>query len=283
MRGQGQRFYLCSKASNMIWKCTDKQIEYGKKPLIMGIVNVTPDSFSDGGEHFDPQDAVDYALQLVSDGADILDFGAQSTRPGYTQISPIEEMDRLEPVISKVRALTDVPISIDTFYPVVALNTIEWGANIINDVSGVVSEKMANVVRDNGAGWIIMHNGAGGVNEVRDFFLSSAKRCEELGIDKSQLCFDMGIGFGKDRKQDLSLISSVGDYKLQGYPLLLGTSRKRVIGEYGGESEPKNRDYGNVSADTVAVLGGADIIRMHNVKAEKQGVYFAYAVKNARE
>lgn len=267
----------------MIWKCTDKQIEYGKKPLIMGIVNVTPDSFSDGGEHFEPQDAVDYALQLVSDGADILDFGAQSTRPGYTQISPIEEMDRLEPVISRVRALTDVPISIDTFYPVVALNTIEWGANIINDVSGVVNEKMANVVRDNGAGWIIMHNGAGGVNEVRDFFISSAKRCEELGIDKSQLCFDMGIGFGKDRKQDLSLISSVGDYKLQGYPLLLGTSRKRVIGEYGGESEPKNRDYGNVSADTVAVLGGADIIRMHNVKAEKQGVYFAYAVKNARE
>lgn len=271
----------------MIWKCTDKQIEYGTKPLIMGIVNVTPDSFSDGGDHFDPQDAVDYALQLVSDGADILDFGAQSTRPGYTQISPqispIEEMDRLEPVISRVRALTDVPISIDTFYPVVALNTIEWGANIINDVSGVVSEKMANVVRDNGAGWIIMHNGAGGVNEVRDFFISSAKRCEELGIDKSQLCFDMGIGFGKDRKQDLSLISSVGDYKLQGYPLLLGTSRKRVIGEYGGESEPKNRDYGNVSADTVAVLGGADIIRMHNVKAEKQGVYFAYAVKNARK
>lgn len=283
MQGQGQRFYLCSKASNMIWKCTDKIIEYGKKPLIMGIVNVTPDSFSDGGEHFDPQDAVDYALQLVRDGADILDFGAQSTRPGYTQISPIEEMDRLEPVISKVRALTDVPISIDTFYPVVALNTIEWGANIINDVSGVINEKMADVVRDNGAGWIIMHNGAGGVNEVRDFFISSAKRCEELGIDKSQLCFDMGIGFGKDRKQDLSLISSVSDYKLSGYPLLLGTSRKRVIGEYGGESEPKNRDYGNVSADTVAVLGGADIIRMHNVKAEKQGVYFAYAVKNARE
>lgn len=140
----------------MIWKCTDKNIEYGDKPLVMGIVNVTPDSFSDGGDHFTPEAAVEYALKLVEDGADILDFGAQSTRPGYTEISPIEEMDRLEPVISKVRAQTDVPISIDTYFPVVALNTIEWGANIINDVSGVITEKMAKVVRDNQAGWIIM-------------------------------------------------------------------------------------------------------------------------------
>ncbi len=263
----------------MIWKCTDKNIEYGDKPLVMGIVNVTPDSFSDGGDHFTPEAAVEYALKLVENGADILDFGAQSTRPGYTEISPIEEMDRLEPVISKVRAQTDVPISIDTYFPVVALNTIEWGANIINDVSGVITEKMAKVVRDNQAGWIIMHNGAGGVSEVHKFFDESINKCKELGIDKSQICFDMGIGFGKDRVQDLALISRVSDYKPDGYPLLLGTSRKRVIGEYGGESVPKNRDYGNIAADTAAILGGADIIRLHNVKAEKQGIDMAYAIK----
>lgn len=263
----------------MIWKCTDKNIEYGDKPLVMGIVNVTPDSFSDGGDHFTPEAAVEYALKLVENGADILDFGAQSTRPGYTEISPIEEMDRLEPVISKVRAQTDVPISIDTYFPVVALNTIEWGANIINDVSGVITEKMAKVVRDNQAGWIIMHNGAGGVDEVHKFFDESINKCEALKIDKSQICFDMGIGFGKDRVQDLALISRISDYKPDGYPLLLGTSRKRVIGKYGGESVPKNRDYGNIAADTAAILGGADIIRLHNVKAEKQGIDMAYAIK----
>lgn len=263
----------------MIWKCTDKNIEYGDRPLIMSIVNVTPDSFSDGGDHFSPESAIECALKLVEDGADILDFGAQSTRPGYTEISPLEELDRLEPVISKVRAQTDVPISIDTYFPVVALNTLEWGANIINDVSGVVTKEMAKVVKNNQAGWIIMHNGAGGVDEVNKFFVDSAQQCEALGIDRAQICFDMGIGFGKDRLQDLALISRVSDYKVEGYPLLLGTSRKRVIGEYGGESVAKNRDYGNIAADTAAILGGVDIIRLHNVKAEKQGIDMAYAIK----
>lgn len=140
----------------------------------MGIVNVTPDSFSDGGDHFSPESAIECALKLVEDGADILDFGAQSTRPGYIEISPLEELDRLEPVISKVRAQTDVPISIDTYFPVVALNTLEWGANIINDVSGVVTKEMAKVVKNNQAGWIIMHNGAGGVNEVHKFLMSQS-------------------------------------------------------------------------------------------------------------
>ena len=203
----------------MIWKCTDKNIEYGDRPLIMGIVNVTPDSFSDGGDHFSPESAIECALKLVEDGADILDFGAQSTRPGYTEISPLEELDRLEPVISKVRAQTDVPISIDTYFPVVALNTLEWGANIINDVSGVVTKEMAKVVKNNQAGWRIMHNGAGGVNEVNKFFVDSAQQCDALGIDRAQICFDMGIGFGKDRLQDLALISRVSDYKVEGYPL----------------------------------------------------------------
>ncbi len=271
--------YFRQKGKVMIWKCTDKNIEYGDRPLVMGIVNVTPDSFSDGGDHFSPESAIECALKLVEDGADILDFGAQSTRPGYTEITPLEELDRLEPIISKVRAQTDVPISIDTYFPVVALNTLEWGANIINDVSGVVTKEMANVVKNNQAGWIIMHNGAGGVDEVNKFFVESAQQCDALGIDRAQICFDMGIGFGKDRLQDLALISRVSDYKVDGYPLLLGTSRKRVIGEYGGESVAKNRDYGNIAADTAAILGGVDIIRLHNVKAEKQGIDMAYAIK----
>lgn len=266
----------------MIWNCREKKIEYGEKPLIMGIVNVTPDSFSDGGKYLDSDVAVAHAIELVNDGADILDFGAQSTRPGHTPITADEEISRLESVIKRVREQTNIPISVDTYFPKVAQKVLEWGADIINDVSGVVSPQMAKVVKEANAGWIIMHSSAGDIEEVKKFFVASAKECESFGLDKSQICFDMGIGFGKNREQDLRLISFISEYKLEGYPLLLGTSRKRVIGEYGGEKEPINRDFGNVSAHTVGILGGADIIRLHNVKDEMQGIKIAGAIRHIK-
>lgn len=263
----------------MIWKCGNKKIEYGNKVLIMGIVNVTPDSFSDGGKWFDADYAVNHALELVKQGADILDFGAQSTRPNYTEISPEEEWARLEPVLSRVRALTDVPISVDTYFPYVAENAVKMGVDIINDVSGVVNHKMAKIVENTGCGWILMHNGAGSVAEIKDFFQKSTTECENLGISKSQLCLDMGIGFGKDYEQNLELIAKVSQYKLEGYPLLLGTSRKRVIGQSSGQDNAEKRVYGNISADTVAILGGVDIIRLHDVENEKQGILTACELK----
>lgn len=263
----------------MIWKCKDRKIEYGNDTIIMGIVNVTPDSFSDGGNFYDENDAINHALELVSDGADILDFGAQSTRPGYTEVTPEEELRRLEPVIKAVRAKTDVLISVDTYFPQVAEKVIEWGVDIINDVSGVFNEKMANIVKNTGAGWIIMHSTAGAVEEVADFFAEMAEKCKSFGIDQKQICFDMGIGFGKDRQQDLSLLSNVPKYKKNGYPLLLGTSRKRVIGEFSNQKSPQNRVFGNIAADTACILGGVDIIRIHDVKNEKQGILMADAIK----
>lgn len=263
----------------MIWRCRDKKIEYGKKVLIMGIVNVTPDSFSDGGDHFTVSDAVACALRLERDGADIIDIGAQSTRPGHIPVSDSEEWERLEPVLTALQGKLNAAVSVDTYYPYVAEKALEKGIDIINDVSGIVSVKMAEIVKKYGSGWILMHNGAGTPDDVRKFFEKSVSECETLGVDKAQLCLDMGIGFGKNYDENMMLLANVKKYKPEGHPLLLGTSRKRVIGQGSGQENPKERIYGNIAADTAAVFGGVDIIRVHDVKNEKQGILMARNMK----
>lgn len=263
----------------MIWKCRDKEIEYGNRILLMGIVNVTPDSFSDGGDHFLPEDAVSCALQLEKDGADIIDIGAQSTRPGHIPVSEKEEWERLEPVLNELMGRISVPVSVDTYYPSVAEKALEKGVHIINDVSAAVSPEMARLVKKEKCGWIIMHSGPGKPEDVRAFFEESAEKCRAAGIDKSRICFDMGIGFGKDYDENMVLLTHIGDYKLNDYPLVLASSRKRVIGRGSAQEDPKQRIYGNIAADTAAVFGGADIIRLHDIKNEKQGILMAWNMK----
>lgn len=250
-----------------------------ESPIIMGIVNVTPDSFSDGGEHFGGTTAYNHALKLIDDGADIIDLGAQSTRPGYTEIPPEEEIFRLSSILPKLRKKTGVPISVDTYFPQVAEWAIKNGADIINDVSGKPNTDMAQIVKDSGAGWIIMHNGAGSCKEVNAFFKKVAKSCDSFGIDRAQICFDMGIGFGKTYEQNLELIANISAYRLPDYPLLIGVSRKRVIGTASDSESPSERIYGNIAADTAAVLGGVDIIRIHDVKNEIKGILTAKELK----
>ena len=262
---------------NMFWLTKNHKIEYGKKTLIMGIVNVTPDSFSDGGDNFSPEKAVETALLMEKQGADIIDFGAQSTRPGFSQISDTDEWARLKPVLTALGGKLSVPVSVDTFYPFVAENALNLGADIINDVSGVISPEMAQIVKKHGAGWVVMHNGDGGCNEVSSFFNQCIDELDRLGVHKNQICFDMGIGFGKTRAQDMELIANVQKYKPSGYPILLGTSRKRVIKEGSGQECPKERIYGNIAADTAAIFGGVNVIRLHDVEHEKQGIYMADA------
>ena len=245
----------------------------------MGIVNVTPDSFSDGGNFFDEKQAVLHALELIEDGADIIDIGAQSTRPGYEEISPEEEWQRLSPVLTQLRKKTDILISVDTYFPFVAEKALLNGADIINDVSGIINPEMAQIVKNSGAGWVIMHNGSGSVDELCAFFNEAKEKTKALGINRSQLCFDMGIGFGKSYEQNLELIANIKEYKPDGYPLLLGTSRKRVIAKASSQDKPKERIYGNIAADTAAVLNGIDIIRLHDVKNEKQGIKTAEEIK----
>lgn len=265
-----------------VWLCREKEIEYGSKVLLMGIVNVTPDSFSDGGDWLDPATALTHARALEAQGADILDIGGQSTRPGHTPVTDKEEWARLEPVLSVLCKETALPVSVDTYYPYVAAQALRCGAQIINDVSGVVNPEMADVVCRYGAGWVIMHAGPGTPADVKAFFADSVTACRALGVQDSQICLDMGIGFGKNFQQDLALIANIPQYKMAGFPQLLGCSRKRVIGRGSDQPEPKARTYGNIAADTVGILGGADIIRLHNIEQEKQGVLMAQHLKGAK-
>ena len=218
---------------------------------------------------------------MEKDGADIIDIGGQSTRPGHIPVSAEAEWERIKPVLDALKGKLNIPISVDTFYPYVAEKAVKRGVSIINDVSGIINSDMANVIKNSNTGWIIMHNGEGDVTEVKNFFENAAIQLKRLGINKNQICFDMGIGFGKTRQQDMSLISNIPMYKLSGYPLLLGASRKRVIKEETGQENPKLRIYGNIAADTAAIFGGVDIIRMHDVANEKQGIYMAEALRKS--
>lgn len=264
----------------MIWKCRDKKTDCSGKTLIMAIINITPDSFSDGGKNLDPAAALKSAEKAQKNGADIIDLGAQSTRPGYEKISENEEWQRLEPVLKSIKGKINIPVSVDTFYPFVAKKAAALGADIINDVSGVISPEMAAVIKETGCGWVITFSHPGAEKEAKAFFEESAKKAIDLGIKKERLCFDPGIGFSKTREQDFRLISNVEKYRLPEYPFLLGASRKRIIGEGSCQPDPEKRVFGNIAADTAAILGGANIIRLHDVLSEKQGILMADALKS---
>jgi len=241
---------------------------------LMAILNVTPDSFSDGGKYFSPEAAIARAVELEQQGADILDIGAQSTRPGCEVISPEEELRRLRPVLEGLRGKIKIPISVDTFYPEVAQVALESGASIINDVSGIVSAEMAEAVKAYDAGWVLMHNQNGAdfegryddvIQEVRVKLLEMAARAMALGIKKERLWLDPGIGFGKSREDNLRLLANLEQVKPPGFALLAGVSRKRVTG--GSEA-------GTIAAQAIVQMGGADVLRTHDVVAAQQAANF---------
>ena len=236
-------------------------------PQIMGILNVTPDSFSDGGAYLSPEAAVERAAAIEREGADILDIGAQSTRPGHAPVAPEEELRRLLPVLDALMGRIQIPVSVDTFYPQVAQAALARGAVIVNDVSGVVSREMAEVVTKFGAGWVLMHHGSGTVAEVRDNLRAMVDQAMGYGLAKEQLCVDPGIGFGTTREEDRARLAHTGEIKIEGMAYLVGASRKRVTGE---GAPPEDRLAGTVAAHTIAQLGGADILRAHDVAAARQ-------------
>lgn len=261
--------------------------------LVCGILNITPDSFSDGGKWDEPEKALFHALEMQSLGADIIDVGAQSTRPGSTRLSYEQENARLIPVLDLLRGEIGVPISVDTFYPECALAALEHGASIINDVSGEASDRMAQVVSEYGAGWIIMHNPAGadavpvysgGVTAaVRGFFEEARATADRFGIPAGSLCFDPGIGFAKSYEDNLRLIRDMGRLKMPGSALMAAASRKRVVGTASGESDPARRDPGTVALHTASILNGADIVRAHDVFSAVQSARVADALRKVGE
>ena len=214
-------------------------IDLKKNYQIMGIVNTTPDSFSDGGSYTTVDVAYQHALHLLEAGADILDIGGQSTRPGYEEVSPQVEADRVLPLIKKIRETSLAPISVDTYYPEVAEAAIQAGATMINDIKGLDTPGMAEVLA-------------------------------KYGLSLEKICFDPGIGFHKTVAENLQLLKDPNAFRYQDYPLLYGVSRKRTIGALTNEPEPANRDFGSAAASLYAAQQGVEILRVHNVQGLKQ-------------
>ena len=252
--------------------------EINKRTYIMGILNVTPDSFFDGGQWNSPEKAVEHALKMQEDGADIIDIGAQSTRPGSVLLSEQEELEIIKKYIPAVTSAVNVPVSVDTFYPRVAKYCLENGAKIINDVSSKMDREMALVVKKHNAGWIVMHTGnasasqeadyskcGGVVNDVLAFFDKVEKIAAEYSINRENLCFDMGFGFGKSHFDNLELLRNIDKLKSPERALLTALSCKRLVKNETG-ADGYDRVFGTLAADTLAIAGGTDFIRVHHVK-----------------
>ena len=260
-----------------------------KRPLVMGVLNVTPDSFSDGGQFLQPAAAIEHARRLGAEGADIIDIGAESTRPygGARPVSLEEERQRLEPILPAV-ATIGIPISIDTIKAGVAAWALEAGAAIVNDVWGLQRDPdMARVVAEHGAPVIIMHNRDKAdpaidiVAEVTEYFSRSLEIAWEAGIGREQIVLDPGIGFGKTPEQSLACIARLHEWRGFNLPFLVGASRKRFINSI-TPSEPTERLGGSLAAHLLAVENGAAIIRAHDVAPTVQALAVAAAIRHAR-
>jgi dihydropteroate synthase len=266
-----------------ILKTSHREIRLGQKTQIMGILNVTPDSFSDGGLFYNQQKAVDYGLQMIAEGADIIDIGGESTRPGAASVSPKEELKRVVPVINEITRQTKIPICIDTTKAQVAREAIAAGAEIVNDVSALHNDKkMAQTVRESQVALILMHmrgkpsvmqkgNLAYGnlMGEIITFLRKSIEKAKVTGIEKEYLVIDPGIGFGKTPEDNYRIINRLSELKTLGLPIMIGTSRKSFIGKVAG-GEPQERIEGTASTIVAAILNGCHIIRVHDVACMKK-------------
>ena len=249
----------------------------GQKTYVMGIVNVTPDSFSDGGKWSNPEKAAEHALLLQEQGADFLDLGGQSTRPGYTPIGWRVEWARLEPVFALLKGKVQIPVSVDTFYPEVAERALEAGADIINDVTGFARQEMFSLAKQYNCGCIIMHDQPR-FETIRPFFARQLEKAVQFGLSPEQVCFDPGVGFGKTYEENLRIVGELKTLLIPGTAMLVGASRKRVIGQPCGNPPFTERLPGTIAAHTLAIAGGADIIRVHDVAEAVQAVRVADAV-----
>lgn len=245
-------------------------------PQVMGIVNLTPDSFY---RHWDLSTALEETARMMEDGADIIDVGGQSTRPGADLLSQEEEWARLMPYLQAVRGKWTVPLSVDTFYPEVARRAVEMGAAIINDVTGLDNLEMARVAADTKAKVVIMHHESASPEQVLSWLRERSLRAMELGVGRGQIIWDPGVGFGKHYEEDLALLRQTDDLCADGFPVLVGASNKRVIGA-ACEAPLEERVTGSVVAHVAAAALGARIVRVHNVKETVMGLKMAQAIGN---
>jgi dihydropteroate synthase len=260
------------------------------RPRIMGVVNVTPDSFSDGGAFDSAQAAIDHALRLVEEGADLLDVGGESTRPGAAPVDEGEELRRVLPVVEALAARAGVPVSIDSSKPGVMRAALAAGAAMVNDVLALRAEGALEAVADSRAAVVLMHMQGEPrgmqeaphyddvVGEVHRFLADRLLACQFAGIDKSRLLADPGFGFGKTLEHNLALLRGLERFATLGVPLLAGLSRKSSIGAITGRSDPRERVHGSVAAALLAVQRGAAIVRVHDVAATRDALAVWQAV-----
>lgn len=277
----------------LIWRVGKVALDCSLRTHVMGILNITPDSFSDGGVHFDPDAAVAAGLQMVEDGADLLDVGGESTRPGSEPVPVNEEIDRVVPVIQRLVARTEVPVSVDTRKHEVAAAALEAGASIVNDVSaGTFDGRMFEVVREAGAGMVLMHMRGTPANmqeltdyedvvgEVRDFLSGRVEAAVGAGIGHDRLAVDPGLGFAKNFEQSLLLMSRNDAFAELGRPVVVGPSRKSFIGRVLG-TEVDQRVEGTAGAVAWLASHGAHVVRVHDVKEMVRAVRVVDAIRNA--
>jgi len=264
------------------WKIRNKVLDFNKRPLIMGILNVTPDSFSDGGQFYHPESAVDRALQMIDEGADIIDIGGESTRPGSEPVTEDEEIRRVIPIIEKIRAKTDVIISIDTYKSGLARLALEAGCDIVNDISGCQFDSgMPEVIARFDCPLIVMHIKGTPRNmqknpqysdimlELYRYFEERIETLNRFGLSK--LMVDPGIGFGKRLSDNIRILRDLRDFKFLGYPVLIGTSRKSFIGAL-TDKQVEKRLSGSIATQIIAAMNGADIVRVHDVGETRDAI-----------
>lgn len=251
----------------------NQKLKFGERTLVMGILNLTPDSFSDGGDYVAVDQAVEHAKEMISQGADIIDIGGESSRPGHVRITAEEELKRVLPVIKRLRNETDVILSIDTIRAKVAEEAVKNGVHIINDIWGFQEDqKLALVAAQYGTPVVLMHNKQDShyegdlVEEIKAFLTQSVKIAIEAGVKEELIILDPGLGFGKTAEQNIMVMSRLKEIKDLGYPVLLGASRKSMIGKI-LDVPPKDRDEGTVATTVLGIVQGVDIVRVHNVLA----------------
>ena len=259
----------------------------GKRPLVMGVINVTPDSFFEESRHPGTSDAIATALRFVAEGADIVDVGGESTRPGHVPIEAEEELSRVLPVVKELSRSISVPVSIDTYKAKVAEQALAAGAKIVNDVWGLSRDPaMAATVAAHDAAVVIMHNREKAdpsldiVEEIESFFARALERAAAAGVRNDRIVLDPGIGFGKTLEQNLAILARLEEIVGLGFPVLLGVSRKSFIGKL-VPSAPGERLPATIAANIIGALAGVAIIRVHDVAAHVQALKIAEAIRGA--
>ncbi|MCP4650555.1 MAG: dihydropteroate synthase [PVC group bacterium] len=265
-----------------VFKCGKYILDFSVRTHIMGILNITPDSFSDGGEFFDKEKAIEHALEMEKQGADIIDIGAESTRPGSCPVLPEEQLKRIEEVVGVLAGKLNIPISVDTVHSAVARRSLDLGASIINDISALsVDTNMGSVIAEYKAGVILMHMQGTPqtmqenpvyndiLEDVVEFLKQAKKQALACGIEEQCIAIDPGIGFGKTTKHNLKIIKHLDQFKKIEQPILIGTSRKSFIGNV-IDVPVTEREFGTAASVVYSIINGADIIRVHNVKQMRQ-------------